>query len=114
MLTVNYTANGTAFSDFKAREIAADLAAKAGDQDLSVDVSTENVVYALRLLVARGDIELANVAFLHEGQRVEVNQYGAAVAAPRDFCGVNVMVVHELLEAAMDRRLGGKRCQRSR
>jgi hypothetical protein len=97
---VDYTRNGTAWSDFGIREQAQALAEGGG----SVSTCTGNLIHAVRLLIAEGKVDANDIELRFNGSHVICNRYGAIVECPCGFADTDVRICEDILKAAMCKR----------
>jgi hypothetical protein len=100
MLTVNYTRDGLPIGDRDAENYARRLISR----DVAVNVSTANVIQALRCFIAEGDLDCENVRFLFDGQPVMVNRFGACTDWPNGWCDLGVRMAERTMMAAMSKK----------
>lgn len=84
MIIVNYTQSGEAIPDFKAEQFVKDLNEK---RNCRCDVSTENVIHAVRALVHEQFLNIEDVQIQHEGTPViMLSKRGRFENNPVGFC----------------------------
>lgn len=69
--------------------------------DFRASYSTENVFLALRLAVARGDIEHHNIVFVYKCQEIRISKYGFIEDWPKGFCDTTDDTINEILKIAI-------------
>ena len=88
MIIINYCKDGKAYSDFailsdKFKEELIYLANKS--REILLDISTENFILALRLLIVEDKIKPEQVIFKFKNDIFSIDEYGIFVNWPRGF-----------------------------
>ena len=81
MLEINYSRNGAAVSDFDIADYARDIVAEAKrcsalGENFSVEISTAEVIFAVRVLVLYGEISYGDVIVRANGAESRLTNYG--------------------------------------
>lgn len=66
--------------------------------------SSERLIDAVRLEVAKGMIAPENVIFIYDGQRITVNEYGVLSNWPKGFCDLTFKLSEDILTVATRKR----------
>ncbi|MNB72092.1 hypothetical protein D3C81_333600 [compost metagenome] len=77
MIIVNYTPKGKAISDFESTEFAKSL---KDNPNKTVDVSTENVILAVRVLIKEGFYSINEIKIFRDEVYCEVTPNGRFIA----------------------------------
>lgn len=87
MLKIIYSKNGYAYHDFnllKEAQQIIDYYQTHKDEDV-VNVSTSNIVVALRVLVLRGKINCSDITFEFKGEIIKIDKRGKFSNYPKGF-----------------------------
>lgn len=81
MLLITYSKNGTPVSDFDIMNYARDIVAEAKrcsehGENFSVEISTAEVIFAVRVLVLYGEISYGDVIVRANGAKSRLTNYG--------------------------------------
>lgn len=84
MLLITYSKNGTPVSDFDIMDYARDIVAEAKrcsehGENFSVEISTAEVIFAVRVLVLYGEISYGDVIVRANGAESRLTNYGNLV-----------------------------------
>jgi len=98
--------SGAAWPDGQALERALSIAewAKTIDADIHETYSTENIFYALRLLIANGTLPHDRILFVYQGHAFQANEYGAIRDWPEGFSDLTTRFSENIIRAAMQKR----------
>lgn len=112
MLIIEYVnnKNGRTFADYEAMSRAKQVVENLrktnrlvdGADDYTLSVSSENIVYAFRVLVAKGEIDCSQIKFTFEGRNITVGKFGRLSDYPRGFCDTFDNFLTELLAVQID------------
>jgi len=94
-MIIEYSRKGIAVSDFELGDYVADI----GLHD-HVIVSTENVLFKIKELIAKGQLPHDRVVFLYEGKEIHPNKYGATHNTPDGFMDTIGNIAEETMMAA--------------
>ena len=98
-LYVNYTEKGEPVADMYAGKLALEQAAFCiNGQDREWDISTENVINAVRALKVMGRIT-CDLVIMFEGKVLPMDEYGKINEWPQGFCDYNEKWICEIFKA---------------
>lgn len=103
MLNVVYSCTGKAYADITVEHVAREtyntyknLYANA---DMTVYVSTENIITAFKMLVAEGHIPHTEIKFKFMDEVITVDEFGALSHYPIGFCDIETDNLFRIFKA---------------
>ena len=103
MITIEYSENGQAVSDFNYKDWLDNVKANVG-RDHTFIVSTSVPIYAVQLAIVRGEIDCSKIVFKYSNEVFQANEYGAIPNRPFGFCDVENKLAEDILRFAMKKR----------
>lgn len=91
-MIVEYSSSGIPVSDNNALKYAKEK----WDEGKNINVSTENVILAFRVLVKRQVISHKEITFLSHNQTIRVDSKGSLDHYPSEFCEIVTDLLSEL------------------
>lgn len=102
MLTIHYHAGGTSYSDFDLLEKAQDILNRYKQGELSrLEVSTSNIIEALRVMVSRKEISHEDIQILFEDHDIRLNEHVEYSIFPKGFMEHERNFLREILYRRM-------------
>lgn len=100
MLTVVYSPNGVAYSDFSVESevLYIILCYQLGQCDEQCVVSTENAIYMFRAMVIRGHINNTDICFEFNGEIITVDKYCNMSHYPKGFNDTIDKLLDEIID----------------
>jgi hypothetical protein len=102
MITINYSPQGVPYSDFEAEKVVRGWGQHK--EDATYDVSTENIISFVRLLVAEGEISHKDVQLQFNGHNLEMNEYAVIKDWKKGFCDYNTENAARIIKAQIAKR----------
>lgn len=95
MITVKYSINGKSNADGLSIQLAKEIIREGKDYT----TSTESLIDALRLMVAKGEIPKKNIQFVLKGKLVSVDDNGRYLNHPGEYSDVDKISIALLEES---------------
>jgi hypothetical protein len=110
MITIFYHHDGDPVSDFEIKEWVYSLL-EEHDSVGSVNkvVSNSLPIHAIRLEVARGNLDCDDVKFIFGGREITCNPYGAINRWPNGFADIDTDYCEKILKEASTKRILNRR-----
>jgi len=103
MITIEYTETGEAISDFNYEHWLNNVKNNL-DSNNVFKVSTSVPVYAVRLAIAKGEIDHTKVKFKYKDRESSVNKYGVVNYWPAGFADVIDILTSKIIETSIIKR----------
>ena len=103
MLKIVYTEKGKAYSDFNLIENAQFIIdqyhhkIKQNNRDITVEVSTSNIILALRVLISRGKLQYDELCIIFNEHEIYLNSYFELSKWPVGFVDWEQKFLRELI-----------------
>lgn len=94
-MIIEYSPKGVAVSDFELESYVESLGIHA-----HAVVSTENVIWKVKQLIANGQLNHEQVTFVFEGKEIHPNYYGAVLDWPEGFADTQNRIAEDTMLAA--------------
>ena len=107
MIIIEYCASGKAISDFALKPFI-ELLTLLEDGGM-VQVSTANVVTAVKLAVLKGQLDYKEIQFWFEDKIISLNEYGCLDDWPDGFADTEVNMCEEILMISIENRKENRR-----
>ena len=106
MITVNYCKVGIPHSDFDLEKSVNAVIKWLNTQpeDITLPVSTSNIITALKLAVVEGKIAPEQIQFKFEDEILKVNRYGATGPWRNGFADVEAVMSEKIITASIQIR----------
>jgi hypothetical protein len=100
MITIEYAKNGKTYSDFEVEKFANEYCVIYSEtkKDTTYVVSNENIVDAMKLMVAEGKISNEHLQFKFEDELINVNNKGEIEKYPIGFCDYTTNILFKLFK----------------
>ncbi|RNB59445.1 hypothetical protein EDM57_04700 [Brevibacillus gelatini] len=102
MITINYCPQGVSCSDFEAEKIV--RLWFRNQEPYTYNVSTENIISYVRVLVAEGEINHTDVQLQFNGENLEMNEYAMIKDWRKGFCDYHVENAARIIKAQNQKR----------
>lgn len=106
MITIEYCEDGVPISDFEypyAIQTICDYC-KEETSDLELRLSTSIIITAIRLEIAKGNIDYNKIKFQYKNKKFQANEYGVILDWPKGFCDIETDLCEQILRVAMEKR----------
>ena len=110
MLKIIYTEKGKAYSDFNLIENAQFIIdqyhnkIEQNNRDITVEVSTSNIIQALRVLISRGKLQYNELCIIFNEHEIYLNSYYELSKWPVGFADWEQKFLRELIECRIGRK----------
>ena len=110
MLKIIYTEKGKAYSDFNLIENAQFIIdqyhnkIEQNNRDITIEISTYNIILALRLLVSRGKLQYDELCIIFNEHEIYLNSYFELSKWPVDFADWEQKFLRELIGCKIGRK----------
>ena len=105
MITIKYSEGGQAYSDFNLDAFIKMIKLDQVDNfSMKYEVSTSNIIYAVKLAVVRGDLDPEQIQFDWQGQIITVNKFGSLNDWPKYFADIDARMCEEIIRSAIKMR----------
>jgi len=103
MITIEYTDNGEAVSDFNYSEWLERVKNNV-DSNTTFKVSTSTPIFAIRLAIVKGEVDHKKIKFKYNDKESNVNEYGVFNYWPKGFADVTDVLVQNILSTAIKKK----------
>ena len=105
MITVKYSEGGLPYSDFMLDNFIKGLVLDQQEGlDMFYEVSTENVIFAVKLAIVKDILDYNQIQFEWQGVKFQANRYGAIPCWPDGFADIIPNMCEQILMLATQKR----------
>ena len=106
MITIEYCEDGEPISDFNYEDWITRIKnyfLYAKEQDWYLKASTDIAIQALRLEIAKGNINCEDITFAFKDEKFKANKYGVFNKVPDGFCKAHFDLIWQIIRVGIDK-----------